>query len=239
MPLDERNKAPDRAKSLNTVEAVAARHRELNAAHMQPLVAHVQRLREIAPAGVPDFDPSDGGIYAECLFLLEAPGRKAVGSGFVSRNNPDETARNFFAANAEAGLPRSRTVTWNAIPWYIGDGQRIRASGGSDLRAAEQHLAQLLVLLPRLRVVVLIGRKAQRYSKAVTILAPSVLVLVCPHPSPLSFNGRPERRAEMQACLSQVVATLGKSFEASSNPSIEATSSGKLRLPTAAHGVNR
>ncbi len=214
----------DRAKSLNTAEAVAARRQALDAAHMQPLVAHVQRLRGIAQAGVPDFDPLDGGINAECLFLLEAPGSKAVGSGFVSRNNPDETASNFFAANVEAGLPRSRTVTWNAIPWYIGDGQRIRAAKGSDLRAAEQHLAELLVLLPRLRVAVLVGRKAQQYGKAIAKLAPSIMVLTCPHPSPLSFNGRPERRAEVQSCLLQVVAALGKPSAVSSNPSIEATS---------------
>ena len=199
----------DRAKSLNTPEAIAERRQALNAAHMQPLVAHVKRLRGIAPAGVPDFDPFDGGVDAECLFLLEAPGSKAVGSGFVSRNNPDETASNFFAANVEARLPRSRTVTWNAIPWYIGDGRRIRAAKGSDLRAAEQHLAELVDLLPRLRVAVLVGRKAQRYGKAFVKLAPAVKVLTCPHPSPLSFNGRPERRAEVLACLSQVVAALG------------------------------
>ncbi|MGH7717468.1 MAG: hypothetical protein ACREON_01305 [Gemmatimonadaceae bacterium] len=61
-------------------------------------------------ARVPDFDPWDGGTDAEVLYLLEAPGGKAVESGFISRNNPDETARNFFELNRAAGIPRQRTV---------------------------------------------------------------------------------------------------------------------------------
>lgn len=40
--------------------------------------------------------------------------------------------------------------------------------------------------------------------------APAVTVLACPHPSPLSFNGRPERRAEVLACLAQVVQSFAK-----------------------------
>jgi uracil-DNA glycosylase len=176
---------------------------------MRPLVEFTVRLRKSAPAGVPDFDPFDGGVSAECLFLLEAPGSRAVGSGFISRDNPDETASNFFAVNAEAGVPRSRTVTWNAVPWYIGDSTRIRAATGSDLRDAERYLEELLSLLPQLKVVVLIGRKAQRLRTRIQRLAPSASVLSCPHPSPLSFNGRPDRRDEMLACLTRVTELLG------------------------------
>jgi uracil-DNA glycosylase len=164
-----------------------------------PLGFERSRLRECR-----NFDPCDGGVTAECLFLLEAPGAKAVGSGFISRNNPDETASNFFAVNAEAGIPRSRTVTWNAVPWYIGSGTRIRAATGRDLRDAERFLGELISLLPHLKVIVLVGQKAQRLRTSVQQLAPSVPVLSCPHPSPLSFNGRPERRIEMLTCLAQV-----------------------------------
>lgn len=199
----------DRAKSLSSPEAVAERRAAMSRPHMQGLVAFADRLRGIAPAGVPDFDPFDGGTDAECLFLLEAPGAKAVGSGFISRNNPDETASNFFAVNAEAALPRSRTVTWNAVPWYIGTGTRVRAANGQDLRSAERPLEELFGLLTRLKVVVLVGRKAQRFSAVIRRLAPPVAILTCAHPSPLSFNGRPERRAEMLACLCQVNILLG------------------------------
>jgi hypothetical protein len=47
---------------------------------------------------VPDFDPLDGGVNAQVLFLLEKPGPmaaedgKRAGSGFISRDNDDGTA---------------------------------------------------------------------------------------------------------------------------------------------------
>ena len=66
--------------------------------------------------------------------LLEAPGPKAVLSGFVSRNNPDGSAKNFFEFNAQAKIPRKLTVTWNVVPWYIGDGKRIRSANRADLQ---------------------------------------------------------------------------------------------------------
>jgi hypothetical protein len=101
---------------------------------MVPLRDFVQSLRnEIGPeARIPDFDPWDGGTAAEILFLLEAPGAKALFSGFISRNNPDETAKNFFELNAQAGIPRERTITWNIVPWYIGSGSRIRPANNRE-----------------------------------------------------------------------------------------------------------
>jgi hypothetical protein len=82
---------------------------------------------------LPDFDPWDAGIDAEILFLLEAPGARAVASTIVSRNNPDETAKNMFLLHQDACIPRARTLLWNVVPWYIGDGARIRAATPQDL----------------------------------------------------------------------------------------------------------
>jgi uracil-DNA glycosylase len=174
------------------------------------LTAFVTRLRRGLPNanGVPDFDPLDGGVEAECLFLLEAPGGKAVGSGFVSRNNPDETAKNFFQLNEEACLPRRRTVTWNVVPWYVGSGTKIRAVTDTDIKLSEPHLRELLRLLPALRAVVLIGRKAQRAKLVFERLVPQCVVFQCPHPSPLSLNGRPQKRLEILRCLKAVAAHL-------------------------------
>lgn len=201
----------DAPKSLADSAAVQARQAALTKPHVAPLVAFVRRLRREAPNadGVPDFDPLDGGINAECLFLLEAPGGKAVGSGFVSRNNPDETAKNFFQLNEEAGLPRARTVTWNVVPWYVGNGTKIRAVNRADIKASELHLRDLLRLLPALRAVVLIGRKAQRAKSVFERFAPQCAVFQCPHPSPLSLNGRPQQRLEILRCLKAVAAHLG------------------------------
>lgn len=183
---------------------------------MRPLVGFVRAIRRRAGphAAVLDFDPWDGGVRAECLFLLEAPSRKAVESGFISRNNPDETAKNFFELNRDAGIPRRRTVTWNVVPWYVGTASRIRPVARADILAARPYLAALLALLPRLRVAVLIGRKAQRARPLFDRLAPWVPLLSCPHPSPLFINNRPGNRHLILATLRKAAQILGSAASA-------------------------
>jgi len=63
---------------------------------------------------IPYFDPNDGGVKASVLFLLEAPGRQARGSGFISRNNHDGTAANMLEFLSD--FSRHQTVLWNVIP---------------------------------------------------------------------------------------------------------------------------
>lgn len=164
--------------------------------HMKPLRDFVIRLRreEGERGPIPDFDPWDGGVEAEVLFLLEAPGAKAVRSGFVSRNNPDETAKNFFELTAEAGIPRRCSVIWNTVPWYIGNGSKIRPATAGDITAAAASLARLLDLLPRLKVIVLVGRKAESAEKLILPLRPNIRIVKSPHPSPLFVNRLPENR---------------------------------------------
>jgi hypothetical protein len=86
---------------------------------------------------IPDFDPCDGGTRAHVLCLFEAPGPRAVESGFVSRNNPDQTARNIFELHQQAGLARTSVVLWNIVPWYVGTGQRIRKLGAEELESPD------------------------------------------------------------------------------------------------------
>lgn len=200
----------DRPKLLADPAAVEARRAALAAPHAAPLAAFVAALRAEAPpdAGVPDFDPWDGGVEAECLFVLEAPGRRAVDSGFVSRNNPDESARNWFELNAAAGLPRGRTAVWNIVPWYIGAGGRIRPATARDVASGLPHLRRLLALLPRLRAVALVGGKAQRAEPAVRAAAPHLRVFHMPHPSPMFVNRAPGNRARILAPLREVAAFL-------------------------------
>ena len=179
--------------------------RELQAPHIRPLTTFVEELREEAGAGaeIPYFDPWDGGVEARILFLLEAPGPKAVRSGFVSRNNPDETAKNFHELNMEAGIDRKTTIIWNAVPWYIGDGTKIRAATPKDLKDGLKPLPRLLELLPNLRSIVLVGRKAE---KATTQLDRNRYTLfTCPHPSPMFVNRTPENRAKILAVLRELV----------------------------------
>jgi hypothetical protein len=134
----------------------------------------------------------------------EAPGPKAVLSGFVSRNNPDETAKNFFELNAEAKIPRKRTVTWNIAPWYVGEGKRIRSANRADLQTGIRELSRLFSLLPRLCAVVLVGRKAGQARSAVGHLIPKVAIFECPHPSPKCVNTNPTNRQRILNVLHEV-----------------------------------
>ncbi len=182
----------------------------LDAPHMAPLMSFVRELR--AEMGrdyaIPFFDPHDGGTSAEILFLLEAPGRQAVRSGFISRNNPDETAKNFFSLNQEARLDRRLTVTWNIVPWYIGDGQKIRAARRDDISLGLCSLDRLLGLLPRLAVAVFLGKKAAYAAAHVVARMPGVRILRMPHPSPLFVNRAPGNHERLLAVLQQVAATV-------------------------------
>ena len=193
----------DRAKLLGFPEARESRLGQIREPHVSPLTEFVEELRtEAGPdAKIPYFDPWDGGVNAEVLFLLEAPGPRAVRSGFVSRNNPDETAKNFFEINAAAGLTRKCTVIWNVVPWYIGTGTRIRAATPADLQAGLRPLPRLLGLLPKLSVVVLVGRKAERATSEITRARPDLKLLACPHPSPLYVNHAPANREKIRVVL--------------------------------------
>lgn len=189
----------DRPKLLGDPAALAARLSQVNGVHIAPLTNFVDRLRERmgAEAAIPYFDPWDGGVDAEVLFLLEAPGPKARNSGFVSMNNPDETAKNFFEISREAGIDRKRIVTWNTVPWYIGSDSKIRPATSSDIAAGVMSLADLLQLLPRLRAIVLVGGKAQKTENHVRRVASHLKVFTSPHPSPLFVNRRPENRDKL------------------------------------------
>jgi len=196
----------DTPKLLADPAACAARSGQLHEPHIAPLTALVETLcAQVGPhVSIPNFDPWDGGIDAEILYLLEAPGPKAVLTGFVSRNNPDETAKNFFEVNAEAKIPRKRTVTWNIMPWYIGDSKRIRSANRDDLQTGICELPRLLSLLPRLCAVVLVGRKAEQARSAVRHLLPRVAIFECPHPSPQFVNTDPENRQRILNVLYDV-----------------------------------
>ncbi len=195
----------DRSKLLENAAAVAARIKQLRDPHITPLTAFVDELRREAGPGaeIPYFDPWDGGVEATTLFLLEAPGRKAVQTGFVSRNNPDETAKNFYELSLEAGIDRRKTIVWNVVPWYIGNGKKRRAPTSKDLAEGLKPLPRLLALLPKLRTVVLVGRKAEK--AAMQIDKSRYTLFTCPHPSPMFVNNAPGNREKILRVLRELV----------------------------------
>ena len=176
----------DRPRSLRDPLVLAQRRAMLDAPHMRPILAEIGTLRQRPGVVVPDADPLDGGAGARMLFLLEKPGPmtdpnragRRRGSGFVSRDNDDPTAEATWQFMAEAGIPRRMTLIWNVIPWWNGtiDIRRGELDGGLEATA------RLIGLLPALRGVVLVGRKAGR---AQPLLAGRGLhVATSPHPSP-------------------------------------------------------
>jgi hypothetical protein len=184
--------------------------------HIEPLTAYVESLRLERGGGeaVPWFDPTEAGVRARILLLLEAPGPRAVGatdprpaaagSGFISPDNNDASAETMWRLLGEAGVVRSRDVaTWNIVPWYVGDGLRIRPVSTADLDESAPAIRRLIDLLPDLRVVVLLGKKAARGWKRLGI--DSLVVLEGPHPSPLVVNPRPAARGEIRDVLSHAL----------------------------------
>lgn len=180
---------PPGPRGLSSPDEALRRRALLGAAHMAPLRDFVLALRAERPQiEFPDFDPLDGGIKADILFLLEKPGPKASskGSGFISRDNGDPTAEATFRFMTQAGIPRERTVIWNVMPGWNGT----IAIGPGELADGVRSLRTLLPLLPRLHTVVLVGRRAQKALPMVEGLGHRVLQSA--HPSPQVRAAFPE-----------------------------------------------
>ena len=134
----------------------------LDAAHILPLVSYGARLAERIGKAVPAIDPLDGGVAARLLILLETPGPKVLGTGFVSRDNPDGTAANMFRFLDRARIARADTVIWNIVPWLIQiTGERNRNPTRAEVAEGLANLPDFLDLLPCLELAVVAGRKAE------------------------------------------------------------------------------
>ncbi len=109
------------------------------------------------------------------------------GSGFVSRNNDDLTAKAIFGLMKEADLPRNRTIIWNDVPGWNGT-HRITAA---DQKAGVDSLVEdLIPLLPKLRTIVLVGKKAQRARQYLN--ERRFQIFVSAHPSPIVRASQPD-----------------------------------------------
>jgi uracil-DNA glycosylase len=128
---------------------------------------------------VPYFDPMDGGSKATILFLLEKPGPKAT--AFISRNNDDTTAENAFKFMQQAGIDRKETCLWNVIPAW--DEKRIKFNGG-DTKNGITQLGNVIRMLPKLRVIMLVGRTAQKARRYIEAEFEDIIVCESPHPAP-------------------------------------------------------
>ncbi|WP_017232924.1 uracil-DNA glycosylase [Pandoraea sp. B-6] len=172
-------------RSFKYPEAIVGRRMMLDEPHIAPLTDYVEALRTKNPTWeFQNFDPADGGVDADMLFLLEKPGPmtsssgKRKGSGFISRNNDDPTAEALFSFMAKANVDRRRTVLWNVVPGWNGT---IRVSS-TECREGGEELSNLVALLPRLKTAILVGRKAGKAEKLMQSL--DLRIFTSAHPSP-------------------------------------------------------
>lgn len=203
-------KPEDEPYALKTLSEQQRRRAMLQQSHIEPLATYLTKIKaEYPEKELPCFDPCDGGVRAKALFFLEAPGPKAVGSTFISRNNPDPTARNICDLLQEASISRGDTLLWNIVPWYVGDGSRIRAVTSDDIRQSFPYIKELLSLLPNLEVIALLGKKAQ-YAKSQLRQLTSLPIIDTPHPSARVFNVWPHKKEEMKEQLQQIAAIINR-----------------------------
>lgn len=186
----------DAPRTLRDPQAIAHRRALLVEPHIAPLARYVQGLREQHPTyEFQDFDPLDGGVRADMLFLLEKPGPmtspngKKQGSGFISRNNDDPTAEAVFRFMQEAGIPRKRAVLWNVIPWWD---KSIKFTA-AEVRRGIEELRHLLPLLPNVRTVVLVGGQARRAHRLLQTLRPDLRICTSAHPGRQVYRFNPDQ----------------------------------------------
>lgn len=151
-------------RSNRFAECLAGKDNRLSGKHMAKLNAYKQGL-EAKYTGwfFPNFDPDDGGVCAEILFLFEKPGpqtdRTNGGSGYISMDNDDPTAEATWRFMRQAGIERNRVISWNVIPGWNGTIKltaQERNEGMAELRGL------IDILLPQLKAVVLVGKQAQK-----------------------------------------------------------------------------
>lgn len=105
-----------------------------------------------------------------------------------------------------AGIDPRDVLPWNAYPWYIN-----AAPNSAQLRAGVEPLRRLVALLPGLRVILLLGRDAQRGWRYVDATHPhlpeerGITVLPTFHPGrqALWHQARLSARSARSTCASR------------------------------------
>lgn len=167
---------------------------------MQALKKYVNKIRkeQRLSSEVPEFDPKNGNENARFLFVLEAPGAKAIKkTGFVSFDNPDQTAKNFKNQLRKARIDRTEIAIWNIVPWYLGntDKSKIRPAKAQDIEKCLGYLDILVAQLKKLECIMLVGGAARQAHVHLSHKT-NARILSCHHPSPRVMNNSPAKAKE-------------------------------------------
>jgi uracil-DNA glycosylase len=170
-----------------------------------------------AGSTIPWFDPESGGVASEILLLLQDPSRTAAnGTGFISPDNNDPTARNTTEACNAAGLQRESRLHWNVYPWWVNtrkkgrpqDPSRPVESWPEATRVAARLWGAFFDFLPHLKVVATFGAQAQKgWESAVQYglrVPQGVEVIHAPSLSPPGYYGH---RDGVRAAMLRIAAT--------------------------------
>jgi hypothetical protein len=171
------------------------RIREPHVAPLNELADEIADAKGLPRGHVPYVDPDCRGIHARALVLLDNPSTKAeagTGSGLLSLDNNDRTARNIREAYERHHIDGADTVGWNVVPFPV-----INSNGGStraERREGTRWLREFVSRCPNLKTVLLLGRAAQD-GWALAGLRDSLEAILSPHPSMrgLNSNGGRER----------------------------------------------
>ena len=146
-----------------TVADKMARIRDPHVAELNGLADSIAASLSLPRGHVPYLDPDQGGVNARLLVLLDNPSTKAeagTGSGLLSLDNNDRTARNCREAYARHNVSWSDVVHWNVVPFPVAGAK----NGGSTAaeRAQAAHWTRKFVdLCPNLEFVLLLGVAAR------------------------------------------------------------------------------
>lgn len=188
-------------------EALAEKKRHLRAPHVAALNAVADSVADaegLQHGLVPYVDPQLGGVDARVLVLLDNPSTKAeagTGSGLLSLENDDRSAKNCATFYNDVELGPELFVHWNAAPAPIA-GEKNGASSPAERERGAGWLREIVALLPNLEVVLLMGDHARDGWQRAGLDLPNVHVPEdVPHPSQRGLNNRDGRTRLRRALL--------------------------------------
>lgn len=108
----------------------------------------------------PNFDNQLVG-NPHSLILLESPGPEVENSKIVSMANDDATARELYrlAKCAFGNDARREVLLWNAIPWFLGKGEKPKKEHLDKAKPLHRQLSQLVE--PNLKNIIFLGEHSR------------------------------------------------------------------------------
>lgn len=178
-PHWQRNGMPNGRNANPTV--LADKHSRIRAAHVAKLNAVADRVADtegVERGQVPYVDPDTAGVNARMLVLLDNPSTKAeagTGSGLLSLDNDDRTARNCREAYERHGIRMADVVHWNVVPFPVA-GVKNGGSTPAERARGVQWTREVVNLLPRLEIVLLLGASARDGWERAAIARPGLYI---------------------------------------------------------------